>query len=125
MPPRNHLAFPGTRNSRHQGVQRSRQASRDPNFVPLDQVKERVLLELSAGFAQQLRAQRSDLKGLSFFCDESANPSRMELAKLINRLKGNWKISDNAKTTNFIIVDQSILKGRENKIPEHLKDISA
>lgn len=28
---------------------------RDPNLVPLDQVKERVLLELSAAFAQQLK----------------------------------------------------------------------
>jgi len=28
----------------------------DPNMVPIDEVKERVLLELSAAFARQLRA---------------------------------------------------------------------
>lgn len=44
----------------------------------------------------------------------------MELSKLINRLKGCWKIANNAKTTNFIIVDQNILKGRIDKIPPYL-----
>lgn len=61
--------------------------------------------ELSSRFAAQLRAQRTDLTGLSFYCEESAKPRRMELSKLINRLKGKWKIADNAKATNFIIVD--------------------
>ena len=122
MPPR-HLIVQSTKNSRRQGPLRPKQAQRDPNLVPLDQVRERVLLELSAAFAQQLRAQRSDLKNLSFFCEESAKQRRMELAKLINRLNGNWKISDNAKATNFIIVDQSIFKGREHKIPPTFHDI--
>jgi len=69
------------------------------------EVQERALLELSEAFANQMRAQRSDLKDLSFFCEESAKPRRIELSQLINRLKGKWKISDNAKATNFIIVD--------------------
>ena len=94
------------------GSQHPKQLNRDPDLVPLDEVKERVLLELSSAFAQQLRVQRTDLTGLSFFCEESAKPRRIELSKLINRLKGKWKISDNAKATNFIIVDQNILKGR-------------
>ena len=64
-----------------------------------------------------MRAQRSDLTGLSFFCEESAKPRRIELSKLINRLKGKWKIADNAKATHFIIVDQDIYKGRRDKIP--------
>lgn len=106
-----------------QGSQRPKpQQKRDPNLVPLEEVKERVLLELSAAFAQQLKAQRTDLTGLSFFCEESAKPRRIELSKLINRLKGKWKIADNAKATNFIIVDQDILKGRKDKIPRYFQD---
>ena len=99
------------------------QAPRDPNFVTLDQVKERALIELSAAFAKQMRVQRTDLRDLSFFCEESAKPRRIELSQLINRLKGKWKISDNAKATNFIIVDQNILAGREDKIPESMEKI--
>ena len=46
------------------------------------------------------------MTGLSFFCEEGAKQQILELSKLINRLKGNWKISFNAETTNFIVVDQ-------------------
>ena len=92
-------------------------------MIPLDQVKERVLFELSAAYAAQLRHQRTDLTNLSFFCEESAKPRRIELSKLINRLKGKWKIADNAKATNFIIVDQNILKGRDHKIPPVFLDL--
>lgn len=47
----------------------------------------------------------------------------MELSKLINRLKGKWKIADNAKATNFIIVDKTILEGRSGKILPHFLDL--
>lgn len=81
------------------------------------------MMELSSAFSQQLRQQRTELSGLSFFCEESAKPRRIELSQLINRLKGKWKISDNAKATNFIIVDQNILKGRFDKIPPYFLEV--
>ena len=96
---------------------------KDPNIVTLDEVMERAMRELSCLFAGQLRAQRTDLTGLSFYCEESAKPQRIELSKLINRLKGKWKIADNAKATNFIIVDQLILKDRKAKILPYFQEL--
>ena len=38
----------------------------------MNQVKEHTFVELSSQFAQQIKDQRKDLAGLSFFCEEGA-----------------------------------------------------
>ena len=93
-------------------------------MVQMSQVKEQVFIDLSIRFAQQIKDQRKDLAGLSFFCEEGAKQQRLELSKLINRLKGNWKISFNAETTNFIVVDQIRLDQRRDKIPEAFQRVA-
>lgn len=51
-------------------------------------------------------------------------PQRLDLSQLIHRLKGNWKISENVKTTNFIVVDKINYENRVNKIPDSFKQIA-